>query len=135
MARVAIEVGVSQMSFTRRDKITIGLVVSLVGFVVVTAILGFVTTHVKAEKSPYDSGHSHGCSDAGEDPDDRYINEKGKGPSFHTNEFMNGYNDGYNDCSGSSSGGGNENYLDNDNANSNANSNRNDNRLCIIGPC
>jgi hypothetical protein len=28
-------------------------------------------------------------------PDDRYINQPEKGPSFHTNEFMRGYNDGY----------------------------------------
>ena len=38
------------------------------------------------------------------DPDDRYINEDGKGPSNHTNEFMDGYNSGYNSCSGSDRG-------------------------------
>ena len=27
------------------------------------------------------------------DPDDRYINQPGKGPSFHTEEFMSGYDD------------------------------------------
>ena len=57
-------------------------------------------------KSPYDSGYDHGCDDAGiSDPSDRYINEPGKGPSFHTNEFMQGYNAGYNDCSSGGSGG------------------------------
>ena len=35
------------------------------------------------------------------DVSDRYINQPEKGPSFHTNEFMRGYNDGYDDCSGS----------------------------------
>jgi hypothetical protein len=50
--------------------------------------------------SPYDSGYDHGCDDAKiPDPSDRYINQPEKGPSFHTDEFMNGYNDGYNTCS------------------------------------
>lgn len=47
----------------------------------------------------------HGCDDARLNPSDRYINEPGKGPSFHTNEFMNGYDDGFNSCGGR--GGGN----------------------------
>jgi hypothetical protein len=51
-------------------------------------------------KSPYDSGYDHGCDDADiSDPSARYINEPGKGASFHTDEFMQGYNAGYNDCS------------------------------------
>ncbi len=51
-------------------------------------------------ESPYDSGYDHGCDDADiSDPSDRYINEPGKGPSFHTDEFMQGYYAGYNDCS------------------------------------
>jgi hypothetical protein len=61
-----------------------------------------------SESSPYDSGYDHGCDDADiSDPDDRYINQPGKGPSFHTDEFMRGYNSGYNSCSsgGSSSDG------------------------------
>jgi hypothetical protein len=53
--------------------------------------------------SPYNSGYDHGCDDAEiSNPDDRYINQPGKGPSFHTDEFMSGYNSGYNDCSTSS---------------------------------
>jgi hypothetical protein len=55
-------------------------------------------------KSPYESGYDHGCDDAGiSDPSDRYINQPEKGPSFHTEAFMRGYNAGFNDCSG---GGG-----------------------------
>jgi hypothetical protein len=47
--------------------------------------------------SPYNSGYDHGCDDAKiSDPSDRYINQPEKGPSFHTDEFMNGYRDGYN---------------------------------------
>jgi hypothetical protein len=57
-----------------------------------------------SSNSPYDSGFDHGCDDADiSDPDDRYINQPGKGPSFHTDEFMSGYDDGYDDCSISSS--------------------------------
>ena len=57
--------------------------------------------------SPYQSGYNHGCSDARiSDPSDRYINQPEKGPSFHTNEFMKGYNAGYNACFGGNGGGG-----------------------------
>src|SRR5215204_6130158 len=51
-------------------------------------------------KSPFESGYSHGCNDAGiTDFSDRYINQPGKDPSFHTEEFMRGYDTGYNACS------------------------------------
>ena len=33
------------------------------------------------------------------DPDNRYINQPEKGPSFHTDEFMDGYDNGYVECS------------------------------------
>jgi hypothetical protein len=57
-----------------------------------------------SSNSPYDSGYDHGCDDADiSDLDDRYINQPGKGPSFHTDEFMSGYDDGYGDCSISNS--------------------------------
>jgi hypothetical protein len=58
-----------------------------------------------------------GCDDADiSDPDDRYINQPEKGPSFHTNEFMRGYNDGYDECSngGDSDGSGSSNEPDRD---------------------
>ena len=51
-------------------------------------------------KSPFESGYDHGCNDAGiTDLSDRYINQPGKDPSFHTEEFMRGYDTGYNTCS------------------------------------
>ena len=54
----------------------------------------------KEEKSPYKSGYDHGCDDAFIfEADERYINQKGKGPSFHTESFMEGYNAGFKDCS------------------------------------
>jgi hypothetical protein len=49
--------------------------------------------------SPYESGYVHGCEDSRTtDFSDRYINQPGKGPSYHTNEFMRGYDAGYNEC-------------------------------------
>lgn len=69
--------------------------------IVLSAPLPFV---LASSNSPYDSGYDHGCDDAGiSDPSDRYINQPEKGPSFHTSEFMNGYNAGFNSCGSSSS--------------------------------
>lgn len=48
------------------------------------------------------------CDDARLNPSDRYINEPGKGPSFHTDEFMDGYYSGLNACSSGGNGGGGE---------------------------
>ena len=51
--------------------------------------------------SAYNSGFSHGCSDAKiSDSSKRYINQPGKGSNYHTPEFMRGYNDGFDSCSG-----------------------------------
>ncbi|MGH9987193.1 MAG: hypothetical protein ACRD8W_24870, partial [Nitrososphaeraceae archaeon] len=58
------------------------------------------SSSVYASSNAYDSGYGHGCDDAAiSDPDDRYINQPGKGPSFHTGTFMRGYNDGFDACS------------------------------------
>lgn len=60
-----------------------------------------------ASNNAYDSGRDHGCDDAKiSDPDDRYINQPEKGPSFHTGAFMDGYHAGFDSCSG---GGDNDN--------------------------
>ncbi|MGH9952794.1 MAG: hypothetical protein ACRD5J_14310 [Nitrososphaeraceae archaeon] len=59
-----------------------------------------------SESSPYDSGYDHGCDDAGLSESDKYINEPEKGPSFHTDEFRDGYYAGLNSCSSSSERGG-----------------------------
>jgi hypothetical protein len=65
-----------------------------------------------SSKPPYESGYDHGCDDAKiSDPGDRYINQPERGPSFHTDEFMEGYDDGYVECSdvsNSDNSGGNE---------------------------
>lgn len=61
--------------------------------------------------SPYNSGYDHGCDDAAiSNASERYINQPGKGPSFHTGEFMNGYYDGFDACS---DGAGDENAENN----------------------
>ena len=58
-----------------------------------------------SESSPRESGYDHGCDDAGiSDPGERYINQPEKGPSFHTGEFMAGYNDGFDSCEGNGGG-------------------------------
>ena len=52
-----------------------------------------------ANNLPYKSGYTHGCSDAKiSDSSKRYINQPGKGPTYHTSEFMRGYNDGFESC-------------------------------------
>ena len=67
----------------------------------VTAFSIFVSASPSfASTDTYDSGHDHGCDDAGiSDPSDRYINQLGKGPSFHINGFMDGYYNGFYECS------------------------------------
>src|SRR5919106_2747615 len=69
-------------------------------FLIANAIAALVPYISASSWSPYDSGYDHGCNDADiSDPDDRYINQPEKGPSFHTNDFMRGYEDGYDACS------------------------------------
>ena len=57
-------------------------------------------SHHHLRPSTLTTRRDHGCDDAGiSDPSDRYINQPGKGPSTHTNEFMDGYYDGFYECS------------------------------------
>jgi hypothetical protein len=52
-----------------------------------------------ASNLPYRSGYNHGCSDAKiSDSSKKYINQPGKGPNYHTTEFMRGYDDGFDSC-------------------------------------
>lgn len=84
-------------SVSRKAFFTIFFTVILV----LSAPLPFV---LASSKSPYDSGYDHGCDDAGIfDPSDRYINQPEKGPAYHTEDFMNGYNTGFNSCFSDSS--------------------------------
>src|SRR5829696_6759971 len=76
---------------------------SLLLFMTIVLSLGvqaYAVNTLTIIKSPFESGYGHGCNDAGiTDLSDRYINQPGKGPSFHTEEFMRGYDTGYNACS------------------------------------
>jgi len=56
--------------------------------------VSFVTPpNTKAKKeTPYQAGYDHGCSYAKLTLPNRYISQPGKGPNFHTQEFMSGYN-------------------------------------------
>lgn len=59
----------------------------------------FCLTGQTFAQSSYDSGYDQGCDDAEiPNPARQYINQPEKGPSFHSDEFMEGYNDGYGDC-------------------------------------
>jgi hypothetical protein len=82
-----------------RSKIIPTAIVVLMAFLLAPQLQQFANA---SSNSPYESGRDHGCDDAGiSDVGDRYINQDEKGPSFHTNEFMRGYNAGFNECSGS----------------------------------
>lgn len=72
--------------------------------VIALLVVSILTPNVFAtKKSPYDSGYDHGCDDAKiSDYSERYINQYEKGPAFHTDRFMDGYNNGYGACSGGS---------------------------------
>ena len=60
------------------------------------------TLTLHASSGPFDSGYHHGCNDAEIlEPSERYINQAEKGPSFHTDEFMQGYYDGFDACTSS----------------------------------
>jgi len=60
---------------------------------------GFDYCSTSVNNLSYDSGYNHGCNDAKiDDVIKRYISQVGKGPAFHTNEFMRGYYDGFDMC-------------------------------------
>jgi hypothetical protein len=81
----------------------LAILVTLVGLISIPGVYASID-------DPYDSGYNHGCDDADLDPGDRYISEPGKGPSYHTERFMDGYNDGFDRCRNdkSSSGSGSD---------------------------
>jgi hypothetical protein len=64
---------------------------------IVSILVKHSTTTTKG--TPYQSGYDHGCSDAKLPFSKRYINQPGKGPQDHTQEFISGYNAGFSACS------------------------------------
>ena len=73
----------------------------ILGSIFTILLISIPVSASASSKSPYESGYDHGCDDARiSDSSDRYINQPEKGPSFHTSEFMDGYNSGVSACSG-----------------------------------
>jgi hypothetical protein len=73
-------------------------------FVIVASVFVLVVAMIPSSRltaaSSHSAGYHHGCDDAKiSNVDDRYISQPGKGPSFHTQEFMNRYNAGLRACS------------------------------------
>jgi hypothetical protein len=68
--------------------------------VAAAASLGILQGVMAKKGTPFQAGYDHGCSDAKVTFSARYINQPGKGSSFHTQEFMSGYNRGFNECGG-----------------------------------
>jgi hypothetical protein len=82
-----------------------------VAFLICTLTVLFPLSSQVFASSAYDSGYGHGCDDAKiSDSSERYTNQPEKGPSYHTDEFNNGYDAGFSNCSssGTSSNGGND---------------------------
>jgi hypothetical protein len=81
---------------SHKTRLTLILIISAISGIIVPQFSNLVDA---SESSPYESGYDHGCDDAGiSDPDDRYINQPEKGPAFHTEEFMSGYDNGFESC-------------------------------------
>lgn len=75
------------------------IVVLFVGILTISIFIFLFPIAKTYAQSPYGSGYDHGCDDAKiANPNDRYINQPGKGASYHTGSFMNGYYDGFDSC-------------------------------------
>lgn len=100
---------------------------TFVVFILMLLVLSLsVVPGITFAKSPYQSGYDHGCDDARiSDSSDRYINQPEKGPSFHTSEFMNGYDAGFNSCQSSS------NYESSNNGQYNSRSTQSNSQECV----
>ena len=79
------------------------IAVALATIIIVSAVVYFIVPNAMAKVTSFQAGYDHGCSDVKLTFSARYINQPGKGPSFHTQEFMNGYNVGFNACNHKSS--------------------------------
>ena len=65
----------------------------------IDAVSVLVKHGANTKGTPYQAGYDHGCSDAKLPSSKRYINQPGKGPESHSQEFMSGYNAGFSACS------------------------------------
>jgi hypothetical protein len=73
--------------------------------IVAAASLGIQNALAKqGDSGSYDAGFKPGCSDAKLPINQRYINMPGKGASFHSQKFMDGYTQGFEACKFESNG-------------------------------
>jgi hypothetical protein len=77
------------------------LAIAMALVIIAAASLG--TPNGMAKGMPFQAGYDHGCRYAKLMFSERYINQPDKGPSFHTQGFMSGYNAGLSACSHESS--------------------------------
>ena len=61
-----------------------GLAIAAVLIVMAATFLEMIQTAMAKKGTPFQAGYDHGCSDAKVTFSARYINQPGKGPSFHT---------------------------------------------------
>jgi hypothetical protein len=83
----------------KSEDMKTGFVIAAALIIVAAASLGI--QNAMAKGIPWQAGYDHGCSDAKLIFSARYINQLSKGPSFHIQEFMSGYNAGFSACSSS----------------------------------
>ena len=74
----------------------VAVVIIIVG--VIMYLVCVQTQNVMAKETPFQAGYGHGCADSKRTLSERYIDQPSKGPQFHTQEFMTGYNTGFNTC-------------------------------------
>jgi hypothetical protein len=91
-------------------------IVFILSVIAISTLIVLIPLARASKDDPYQSGYDHGCEDAGISDPERYINQPGKGPSFHTSSFMRGYNDGLDACS---DGVGDDNNAESDDAGGN----------------
>ena len=74
------------------------LIIPILITMTMIAAVFYIIPNAMAKGTPFQAGYDHGCSDAKLTFSKRYINQLGKGPNFHTIEFMKGYNAGLEAC-------------------------------------
>jgi hypothetical protein len=79
------------------------LSIAAVLIIVAVASLGTMQGVISKKGTLFQAGYDHGCNDVKVMFSARYINQPAKGPSFHTQEFMSGYDAGFSACSSKSS--------------------------------
>jgi hypothetical protein len=83
----------------KKQLIRLAFIFSLLAILMTFVTIASFYSNTALAQSSYDSGFEHGCSDKKiSNPDHRYINQPSKGPEYHTDLFMSGYNNGFDSC-------------------------------------